>query len=227
MRILKRFRKLFLLSLVIKWLRRHHPGRRSSLDAIDQEFIDTLLEHDYTLSGETMEPMNLLFVGSRKAVERSFLNAGWFKGDRLGLYSLGRAFIAVVFDLPYKNAPFTPLFFNNRTQDFSLQKPTETNSARQRHHIRIWNTGKVLPDGRMIWIGSASFDDGVKLIPRPLFLTHKVHSDVDKERDYIVKELVAGGAKEGPAFSMLRSAAGKNAFGDEFATDGMIKVVEL
>lgn len=215
------------MSMVIKWLRRHKPGPRHSLKAIDQEFVDSLLEHDYTLSGEAMEPMNLLLVGSRHAVGRAFRKSGWYRADRLGFFSLARAFLAVLFDLPYHHAPFTPLFFNNRTQDFSLQKPTHHNTARRRHHIRIWNAGRELPDGRMVWVASASYDNGIKLIPRPLFVTHKVDTEIDKERELVTEELVKAGARKGPQFNMLRQGEGKNAFGDRFVTDGKVQVLEV
>lgn len=216
-----------MLSLIIKWFRRHHPGRRHSLSVLDQDFVDSLLKHDYTLSGEAMEPMNLIFVGSRLSLDQTFRKAGWHKADRLTFYSLTRAFLAVLLDLPYRHAPFTPLFFNNRTQDFSLQKATKHNTARRRHHIRIWSAGRELPDGRLVWVGSASYDNGVKLIPRPLFLTHKVDVDIDRERDLVCGELVAAGARKGSKFVMLTRAQGKNAFGDRFTTDGLVQVVEL
>jgi hypothetical protein len=46
----------------------------------------------------------------------------------------------LLYQKPYNTAPITPLFWDNKTQDFSFQKLPDDKDIRFRHHIRIWKT---------------------------------------------------------------------------------------
>ena len=49
-------------------------------------------------------------------------------------------------------APVTPSFMASQPETLAFQKPTASNSLRQRHHIRIWRSDYTSPDGRPIWV---------------------------------------------------------------------------
>lgn len=93
----------------------------------------------------------------------------------------------------------------------------------ERHHIRLWKTEYELPDGQSVWVGTASFDTGLKF-SNTLLLTHKIDPNIDAERAYILKSL---GLNDLKYIQMVKPQLGLNAFGDQFFTDGKAAIVDL
>jgi hypothetical protein len=96
----------------------------------------------------------------------------------------------------------------------------------KRHHIRIWQTTIRTPDGRKVWLASAHFDNGIKLIPRPLFLVHRIAPSLDTEREYVASDLSPWVNRVG-SYRMMKQGRGRNGFGDPFRTDGHVLVLEV
>jgi len=174
-----------------------------------------------TPQGIAGDPINVGLVGSRVEVVRAFGLAKWDTADAVTLKTAVEIGESVLFDHPYPDAPVSPLLFEGRPQDLAFEKPVG-GSADQRHHVRLWRTGRTMPDGRPLWLGSASFDRGVGLSHDTGAVTHHIAPDIDGERDFLMRDLATAG--------ILRSTSGiagvgatdhgRNGEGDPYFTDG-------
>jgi hypothetical protein len=101
-------------------------------------------------------------------------------------------------------------------------------SPRQRHHARFWQWDK-LKDGRLVWFGSATFDERVGLSHANLQVTHHIGPDVDAERDLIMSGLQKAGWTEDEYFvdGFNKELEGRNRGGDPWRTDGRLGAVVL
>jgi hypothetical protein len=82
-------------------------------------------------------------------------------------------------------------------------------------------------EGKPVWIGQVSRDIGVRFTLKTWNLTtHKIDSDVDDARDYVLDDLLESGhiARAGyvlGAAAAERTAPRHNLTGDPYFTDGM------
>ncbi len=130
--------------------------------------------------------------------------------------------VAAIFNQPYPTAPVTPSFLNTQPNDIAFEKPTEANTVRQRHHIRFCLTNFQW-DGIPVWVATASFDDGLRY-----FITHKIHPDIDTERDFIKNELIGTGLViDEKQIQLVKPLLGQNQSGDQFFTDGEAYIILL
>lgn len=174
-----------------------------------------------TLTGKKMEPASFIVVGSESDLTQMFHDAGWFSAEKpVGtIFRLARA---AFLNRPYPTAPVTPSFLNNEPQAIAFEKPTATNSARQRHHTRYWLTSYEL-SGKPVWIATASFDTGLRYL-----VTHRIDPDIDKEREFIKNDLSKTDfIKEIQKIQLVVALTGSNAGGDAFYTDGQAYVIVL
>jgi hypothetical protein len=116
--------------------------------------------------------------------------AGWKPADPVTLSSSLRIVGSVLFDRPYRDAPVSPLFYENRKQDLAFEKPSGK-SATTRHHVRFWKALDVGDDGVPVWLGSATFDDSLGVSHCTGQITHHVAPDIDAERDLLSNDLAA------------------------------------
>jgi len=198
-----------------------------------QKPLDTPLERAFgqgilapfteTLSGSRQEPVTLVILASGdSAFAQGFQRAGWTIADRAGFISLASALYAAWFNREYDAAPVTPSFWMGRPNGFAFQKSTSAESLRQRHHVRFWNTGYHNAAGLTVYVGTASFDDGLKW-----GLTHHIAPNIDTERDGLRADLVKGGAVETGTFQLIAPVLGTNFNGDPFFTDGKAFVLRF
>ncbi len=160
---------------------------------------NNLPAHSYDIWGSANDPINLVVIGSNAKIRAAFAKAGWVKTGIIH--------------------PVTPMFINHRRHQLAFCKPV---GLPARHHVRWW---EIQPNQ---WVGAASFDAGLKLTYKPLFLTHHIDPNIDAERDLIVSGLQSVGAKLVETVALPGAVkAGRNAFGDPFHTDGQVKVLEL
>jgi len=96
-------------------------------------------------------------------------------------------FLEYVSLIKNKTPPVSDLFWNGRPQDMAFQLP---GNLLQRSHIRWWNAG-VNKEGKQVWVGALSFDDGLTLTPYRGIITllHRINPDVDAERDRLAKSI--------------------------------------
>ena len=183
-----------------------------------------LSKYSEKLDGSAQEP--LAFIVSAPddaALIAAFRQAGWYTADPVNLNSVLKIAEAAMTNANYPTAPMTPSFWQAEVNNFSFEKPTVTKSVRERHHARFWKTNFVTPNGRIIYVGVASLDIGVKY-----WVTHRIDPDIDTEREYLFRDLKD--KKTVASFSkhpLVDPVLGSNASGDQFFTDGEVYIIDL
>ncbi len=181
-----------------------------------------------TAQGIPGDPLNVGLVGSREDIAFAMQAIGWSPADRITLRSSIEIVGSVVLDRPYRDAPVSPLFLDNRREQLAYEKQDGA-SADRRNHIRLWQVLATGAEGRPVWLGSATFDTGVGFSHYTGQVTHDIAPDIDAERDYVSASLVAAGmvvtiyqvSGVGPTLF------GRNGEGDRYYTDGEIRVMVL
>lgn len=163
-----------------------------------------------TPDGFPSDPINVGLIGSRSQIIRSMQSAGWSMADNKNLKSSLKLIIYTLIRKSYKSAPFSSLFLFGRKQDLGFQIQTSKGSS-NRHHVRFWACSTDDPDnfeaqikfwhrfhkpqphpkGKILWLGAASKDIGIKPIRHNFQLTHMIHPNTDAEREMIVNSLRA------------------------------------
>ncbi|WP_298374527.1 LssY C-terminal domain-containing protein [uncultured Bradyrhizobium sp.] len=181
-----------------------------------------------TAQGIPGGPINVGLVGSREDVVSAFHAAGWYPADPITLRTSAEIVGSVLFDRPYKDAPVSPLFFEGRREDLAFEKPDGV-SADRRQHVRLWLMLANGADARPVWLGSATFDEGVTLSRDTGQVTHKIAPNIDEERDQLVDGL--NQAQTVTSIYQMRGIGptlnGRNGEGDLYYTDGEIWVARL
>lgn len=196
----------------------------TTLSAINETTVKKLPLYSETLTGKTMEPINFIYVGSGQQIEQLFLSHGWYKADPSTLSNTLKALSVGFQGQQYLNAPVTPSYLAAKPEDLAFQKPTDSNTLRQRHHTRLWRTNFKLANGQEIWVATASYDEGIEFGGPAKLPTHHIDPNIDAERSYIVSSL---GLKDIGYLQVVNPQAGKNASGDTFFTDGKAVVAKL
>ncbi len=165
---------------------------------------------------ENAENINFIFLAKNdEEVKNIFLKADWEDADKLNYKSIKSMLWNLLFQKSYDKAPITPLFWNNKTQNFSFQKSINEKNIRYRHHIRIWKSD-YLYNWYFIYVGVWVFDDWLKW----WYFTHKISPDVNKEREYIFSDLLD--TKDISTYKKIKITdeyKWKNIFWDEFFSD--------
>ena len=202
-----------------------------------------------TTDGIPSDPVNIAIVAkSRHQFIRIMKRAGWYTADKASLRNTIREGYAILFNKPYPNAPFSPMYLFNRNFDVGFQIPHGENlSPRHRHHVRFWQLvdrrrdkghfrfwirhfRHFLRREQTVWIGAATNDlnpFGIRWYN--LQLTHGVHPLHHRERDFLIKTLEDAGhikavseVKAGDPFEMRSQQVGVS-----FVSDGRLSIVEL
>jgi len=178
-----------------------------------------------TIIATPQEPLSfIIYVKNEESLVRSLEKAGWMKADPVSFRSLVRAFKAALLNGSYPHAPVTPSFWNGVPLNIAFEKETAMHSIRQRHHIRVWKTGYRLPDGRLQYVGTASFDKGMNW----LHMTHRIDPAIDVERKTLVEDCLGAGVLSGfTEVTFVEPSAGSNFSGDIFFSDGKIAILYL
>jgi hypothetical protein len=169
---------------------------------------------------------NLMFIGSRDAIESAFKEAGWFPADPLTGQSKLETFKAIVEMRGYKEAPVSTLLLDGVPPDLVFQK--QNNTFAQRHHLRLW----LRPErfhGKQVWLCAATHDIGIDYSEEHHTFIHRVDPNIDKERAKVVNDLLFTGQVHGLALVDRANVPenGRNATGDPFETDRRMAVLEF
>ncbi|HEY4364538.1 MAG TPA: LssY C-terminal domain-containing protein [Bryobacteraceae bacterium] len=168
--------------------------------------------------------VNLVLIGSRDRISAAFDAAGWTQARPYSFHANWKSAMAIAFNHSYVDAPMSHLRVNDVAADMSWEKGF--NDIYKRHHVRLWNMGET-EDGQEIWIGAATRDVDVAYLRPGAFVTHKVATLVDLERDKIVNDLAFTSCAEAedywdrPELPRVTS----NATGDRLQTDARLAVV--
>ncbi len=175
------------------------------------------------LSGSIQEPISFIVLANNdNDLLNLFDKSGWQLARKPNIKSLLTVADAALKNQPDSTGPMTPSFWNTQVHDFGFEKATIKNTARQRHHARFWKTNIII-DGKMAYMGTASFDVGVKM-----GITHKIAPDIDTEREFLFNDLNNSGLiKKYSKQPFVSPTLGKNLAGDEFFTDGETYLIEI
>jgi hypothetical protein len=183
-----------------------------------------------TRNGEGIpgDPLNVGLVGSKEDVLCAMHAAAWYPADQTTLRSSIEIVGSVLLDRPYRDAPVSPLYYDNKREDLAFEKPAGR-SADRRHHVRFWKVLDHGEEGRAVWLGAVTFDRGVGLSHDDARITHHIAPDIDAERDLLTDDLKAAKVLTtiyeitgiGPTLD------GRNGEGDPYYTDGEIKISVL
>jgi hypothetical protein len=177
------------------------------------------------------DPINLAVYGSKEVLIMAMQQAGWNLADPLTLKSSLRMTYAALRGASYPHAPVSALFLFNHKQSFAFEKDLHGN-PRKRHHIRFWDTPEKwwLPGGYHVqWLGAATFDEHVGLSLFTGQVTHKIDSNVDKERDFVLRSLKDVHAVKSVTMvdHFTSSYHSRNGGGDMIHTDGALPFITL
>ena len=173
-------------------------------------------------------------VANRQAEYNSFSRvigvfaARWDQTEIITLGSCWRTIKSFLLGSEYRYSPVSALYLFSRPQDFALQRVR--GSINERLHLRLWGTSLRLA-GQTVWVGQVSRDIGVRFTWRTWNLTtHRIDSDVDEARDYVLEDLFEVGRIEAVGYVGGLEACPKNTprfnlTGDPYYTDGRRAVV--
>lgn len=184
-----------------------------------------------TRTGEGIpgDPLNIGLVGTQSEVVQAMLAAGWDPADPITVKTSFGIAKSVLLKRPYPTAPVSNLYFYGRKQDLAFEQPVGS-SANQRHHVRFWQSPSPDPkSGRILWIGSATFDRQSGFSHLTGKITHHIAADIDAERDSTIASLervhqVTGIYQVAGVDPTLRAY---NGGGDPYYTDGEIAIALL
>ena len=134
------------------------------------------------------DPLNLVLIGSREDISSAFVRQGWLPAEQTYGRAVWKTIKSFLFGTRYRYSPVSPLYFNDRPQDFAGQKPRHT--VHQRNHLRAWLT-PIRFQGKEVWIGQISRDIGVRFTFKTWPpVTHKIDPDVDEAMYALLEDLV-------------------------------------
>jgi len=182
------------------------------------------LKYTESLLSNRGEPINFIIIAQNdEQLVQAFHNAGWQLADPVNIVNLLKTGNAIVNKQPYPQAPITPEFWNSEVHDFGFEKPTPRNMVNERHHVRFWRTNYITETAARIYVGAASFDNGIKW-----GITHTISPDLDSEREFLFNDLKATNPLEAIVESTFsQPVLGQNFTGDAFFTDGHIYIITL
>ncbi|MGA3018934.1 MAG: LssY C-terminal domain-containing protein [Bryobacteraceae bacterium] len=197
-------------------------GRAALAQRVEREPFQTVAQRPPAPSDIT----NLLLIGTEAALRRAFTEAGWPAAASLNPLSKFEALRALAEDRGYSEAPVSVLLLDGKPPDLVFEKTN--NTFARRHHLRIWRRPGNFR-GKPVWAVAATHDIGIDFSEAGRTFIHRIDSQIDRERDKVVNDLLFTGRVEG--FYLVERPAvprqGRNATGDHFETDGRIAVLLL
>lgn len=187
--------------------------------------LDDVPNITYTKAGIPGDPLNVALIGDESDVARVMVAGGWYPADPLTLQSCLRIATATVLKRPFDEAPVSNLYLFDRKEDLAFEQPVGDN-PRKRHHVRFWRTEKIDPDGRPVWVGSATYDERVGFSYTTGQITHHIDGDVDAERDHLFGDLeeTSDLSEVYVVDGFHKILTGRNGGGDRWQTNGDLYV---
>lgn len=178
----------------------------------------------HTAHGAAGDPVNILLVGSQTQITASFIRAHWLVPDPITPETAARIAADSLAHRPYPTAPVSNLYVFGRVQDLAFEWPTA--DVQNRGHIRLWRT-KLQLDGQPVWLGAASYDQGIELSGTTGLPTHHISPTVDLERDTVGTDLQRTGLVAAEAYDPYTAPifVAYNGGGDYFASDGEVLLI--
>lgn len=181
-------------------------------------------QYTKTPTAVRQEPISFIIIAKDDAsLINIFEQAGWSLADSPTVSAIWKLAKAAISNQEYLDAPVTPSFWNGTVNSFGFEKPTVSATVRQRHHCRFWRTDFVTENGAQVYVGTASFDKGLKWL-----ITHEIDPDIDKEREFIFTDLTKTGLIASDSkINITTPEVSKNFSGSLFFTDGQAYIIYL
>jgi hypothetical protein len=169
------------------------------------------------------DPVNLVLRGTRLEVDSAFSRAGWLPARPSTFGALAVEAEAIVLAHEDSVAPMSHEFYRGRVEDLRYERASP--SARARHHVRLWQADSA----GTLWAAAATEDVGMLVSPWRRTVTHRIAPDIDRERDLLVAELLAGGCAVLGGYVTLPGATrtGTSVAGQRYVTDARAAVLRL
>jgi hypothetical protein len=169
------------------------------------------------------DAINLIFLGPGRQIDSAFRRAGWVAARPASLWALTREVTAAIASRPAVGAPVSTLYFEGRREDLAYELAGP--NARIRHHVRIW----LLDSLAGVWVGAGTKDIGLRVRPLRARATHRIDSNVDRERDVITSTLESVGCADLQDYIALPGAdtVGHTIDGQRYSSDGRSAVLRL
>lgn len=184
-----------------------------------------------TSEGVMSDPVNIALDGSERDLHVAMRRAGWVLAEERTVATAWEMVKATVLRRSYPAAPVSDLYLLGRRHDFCYQQEV-AGSTSTRHHVRFWRVpdGFVLPGGaRADWLAAGTYDRAVGFSAFTLQFTHRIDSNIDVERDFIVDTVRWADPDVQvhviPEFST--AYWDRNGQGDRFITDGDLPVLDV
>jgi hypothetical protein len=162
--------------------------------------------------------VNILIMGDKDEVSRSFHAAGWTTPETHGVLSVYHMFHAAVERKGNSHLPMSNLRLNGNVPDAAFEKALDTFS--KRHHIRLWYDANA-----HAWLGAATEDIGYKW--NHTHVTHATDRSIDNERAKVVNDLAFTGCIDRGALIPRASLKPAEDVHSIIQTDGDIAVLQL
>lgn len=174
--------------------------------------------------GRPGDPLGFVIAGSPEAVRAALSGAGWTEIPTSVRGSLA-AGLAELLDGRSLTAfpPMNDYRLGGRRQDMNWA--IAIRPLQERHHFRLWRTGRRDARGRELWWGSGNYD----LRIRWRDFSHVPDPDADRERDFLVSTLRGSPLVESATLdaSFRTPRSGANDKGYPFTTDGKAALIVL
>jgi hypothetical protein len=172
---------------------------------------------------EGADPINLVIKGTRSEIDSALSRAGWLPAQRSTVGALAVEAEAVLLARRDSEAPMSHEYYHGRVEDLRFERASP--SARARHHVRLWQADST----GALWAAAATEDVGMLVSARRRTVTHRVAPEIDKERELLVSELLAGGCAVLEGYVSLPGAtrSGKGVAGQPFVTDARTAVMRV
>lgn len=188
-----------------------------------QDILPYLPRHSYSKQSEPMEPVSLIIIGSRHRLLETFKLAGWFLAEKINLTSDINAAWASLFNSSYRTGPMRDSYLGGKKHQIGFEKPTKSDTYRHRHHLRLWKTKYVLHK-EQVWLGTISYDRGIRLLKSHLVPTHHISPTLNGEEDFLAKTLYI---QKPHYIKMTGEERGEINTGDPYFWNGKTLVVDL
>jgi hypothetical protein len=169
---------------------------------------------------------NLMFVGTEEALRKVFADAGWSVAAKMTTLSKFETVRAIAEGRGYTEAPVSLLMLDGKAPDLVFEKTTDTFA--RRHHMRVWRRPGSF-HGLPVWLAAATHDTGIDFSESERTFIHRIDSQLDREREKVVNDLLFTGAVAG--YDLIERAdvprRSANATKDSIETDGKLAVLLL
>lgn len=170
----------------ISWGRaaRSHQIIALSNSSSQPSFSGELPGATQSLWGHPQRPLNLIIVADAAPLQQRLAIDGWRPATLVGLTGFKTLFGDLLQGRAQREATIVPLLVEGRRQDFSFVRSEGKSDPKTLRSLLVWDLGRRLDDGRIVWGLLASQQIGVKhllFLPLPLPLSAAVGSKEEAE----------------------------------------------